>query len=278
MIPEWFDHISKGNTLCFWFQKELPSIAVCAVLGVLDNIDRPFHVNFNFYLKINDIEIPFLFDFNYILETDHIFMINYFIHSMDVDTQCLISDNWWNEAEILFVIPPDSVCSGTIKWTGVYVNQKFTRMEDVRFENPNANRHANPQEQPRLNRFDFMAPVMLLNRFDFMALFMLPFWDQTSDDVYSNFIPGESSQSLLDTRINDAIESLANVHDKLFPGESSQTPRNMNMRYEDDLFLYSTWTFDIINNQGKFSFGPSSLPICSVLPYGYFASSNINSY
>lgn len=39
--------------------------------------------------------------------------------------------HWWNKAEVLFVIPPDSGCSGTIKWTGVYVNQKFTRMEDV---------------------------------------------------------------------------------------------------------------------------------------------------
>lgn len=137
--------------------------------------------------------------------------------------------------------------------------------------NPNANRHVNPQEQPRLNRFDFIAPVMLLNRFGFMEPVMLPSWDQTSDNVYSNFIPGETSQSLLNTRINYAIETLANVHGKLFPGESSQTPLNMKMRYEDDLFPYSTWTFDIVNNQGKFSFDPSSLPICSVLPYGYFA-------
>ncbi|KAK7314805.1 hypothetical protein VNO77_33333 [Canavalia gladiata] len=135
-IPEWFDHSSRGKSLCFWFRKNFPAFVVCAVLGVRDNMECPFSVNFDLYVKINGIERTVLSDFNYILETDHIFMYNTFTHAMFLDRGRPLSLNKWNYGEVFFVTPPDSGCLESIKWTGVYVNRAFITMDNVRFTNP----------------------------------------------------------------------------------------------------------------------------------------------
>lgn len=109
---------------------------MCAILGVGDSMECPFFVNFNFFVKINDIEIPFLFDFSYDLDTDHMFMFNDFMYSMKMDHGGLVSENEWSYGEVLFVIPPYSGSSGSIKCTGVHVNRSFTAMEDVQFSTP----------------------------------------------------------------------------------------------------------------------------------------------
>ncbi|XP_061340635.1 TMV resistance protein N-like [Gastrolobium bilobum] len=137
-IPEWFDHTSKGHSLCFWFRKEFPCLTVSAVLGVVDNTEHPFDVHFKFCFKINDIDMP-LFNYKNNLEGDHIVIFNYITNPMDLDHGGLLSENEWNYGEVLFVIKPDSPdsgSSGSIQRIGVLVNQTFISKGHVRFTNP----------------------------------------------------------------------------------------------------------------------------------------------
>ncbi|XP_061376474.1 uncharacterized protein LOC133318484 [Gastrolobium bilobum] len=176
-IPEWFDHSSRGNSLCFWFRKDFPSITVSAVLGVVENIEDPFYVNFHFYVKINDIEIPFGFDFNYILETDHIFMFKSFTDPKYWGQGGLLSENEWNYGEVLFVIPPDSGCTGSIKCTGVHINRTFSRMEDVQFTNPYPSKMTCYTNQSALPNPEFQM---------WLRSSMQPHWEQPLDELYSS--------------------------------------------------------------------------------------------
>lgn len=194
---------------------------MCAVLGDWDNIEFPFHVNFILYVKINDTEKPFPFDFNYILETDHIFMLN-------LDSGRPISENGWSCGEVLFAIQPYSGCSGTIKWTGVYVNREFTRMEDVQFTNPCENMIPVPPQQEQ----SAIQPVMH------------PSWGQPLDNVYSNLVPEVSTQVQRPiVTIGDMIQQhLLDIGVNLF-----------------DASLMGMWISDSSNDRGKIYF---ILPLC----------------
>ncbi|KAL9324274.1 hypothetical protein ACSQ67_009131 [Phaseolus vulgaris] len=146
-IPKLFDHSSRGNSLCFWFRKELPSLAVCAIIGVWDNVKPPFAARFNFYVKINDIyTCVSCFRCGNIIwtpEDSHIIILNRqndFQHPLNSDIQRALLTNEWIPGKILLTIErfKDPSTLGKIKKTGVYVNRTFSRMEDVRFEDPYA--------------------------------------------------------------------------------------------------------------------------------------------
>lgn len=80
-----------------------------SILGDGENMERPFFLNLNFFVKINDIEIPFLFDFNYNLDTDHMFMFNNFAYPMKLDYGRQVSENEWSYGEVVFFIHPIQV-------------------------------------------------------------------------------------------------------------------------------------------------------------------------
>lgn len=80
-----------------------------SILGDGENMERPFFLNLNFFVKINDIEIPFLFDFNYNLDTDHMFMFNNFAYPMKLDHGRQVSENEWSYGEVVFFIHPIQV-------------------------------------------------------------------------------------------------------------------------------------------------------------------------
>ncbi|KAL9324276.1 hypothetical protein ACSQ67_009133 [Phaseolus vulgaris] len=111
-IPKLFDHSSREHSLSFWFRKELPSLAVCAIIGVWDNVNPPFVASFNFHVK-----------------------------------RALLT-NEWIPGKILLRIESEKDPSrlGKIKKTGVYVNRTFSRVEDVRFEDPYAPNKASTME------------------------------------------------------------------------------------------------------------------------------------
>ncbi|KOM54619.1 hypothetical protein LR48_Vigan10g051100 [Vigna angularis] len=225
-VPEWFDHSTKGNSLCFWFRRDFPSITVCAILGVLDNIEGPFFVKFNFFVTINDIEIPFLFDFNYILDTDHMFMFNNFTYPMKLDCGGLVSENEWSYGEVLFVIPPNSGSSGSIKSSGVYVNRTCTTtMENVRFSNPYPPNTTFPTDHGTRNQLDIQQdsfdPVVsmhtrMLDKLAYLSTrqwrrpFMYPEWKEPLDNVLS---PNLSESDLSDVigQVEEISSDLSDV-------------------------------------------------------------------
>ncbi|KAK7314812.1 hypothetical protein VNO77_33340 [Canavalia gladiata] len=220
-VPEWFDYCSRGNSLRFWFRKEFPSITVCAILGVEANMQRPFHVNFNFYVKINDIEIPFLFYFNYILDTDHIFIFNDFMYPMNLDHERLVSEKEWNCGEVLFVIPSNnSGSSGSIKWTGVYVNKTCTTMKDVQFSNPYPPQNTHLSNYGTRNQVDtqqtlYKIAVSMIKEIstrNWRRPFMYPKWEQPLDSLLSNAVwELEKSKSNALWKVEKSISNSARV-------------------------------------------------------------------
>ncbi|KAK7270723.1 hypothetical protein RJT34_26092 [Clitoria ternatea] len=152
-IPTWFHDSSWGNSIGFWFRKEFPCITVCAILGLWGEENQRFQVNFNVFVKLNDTEIPFLFDFMYTLDTDHMFIFNDFTlpNTMKLDHGRLVSENEWSYVQILFV--KSSKCRGSIKQTGVYVNETCTSMKNVKFLNdPYPDAYSNQVLRNQLDR------------------------------------------------------------------------------------------------------------------------------
>ncbi|KAL9324275.1 hypothetical protein ACSQ67_009132 [Phaseolus vulgaris] len=144
-IPKLFDHSSMGNSLSFWFRKELPYLAVCAIIGVWENVKPPFVASSRFHVKLNDIYtcVCCFCGGNIIWTTEdsHIIILNRqndFQHALNSDIQRALLTNEWIPGKILLRIEQqnDSSRLGKIEKTGVYVNRTFSRVEDVRFKDP----------------------------------------------------------------------------------------------------------------------------------------------
>ncbi|KAG2384961.1 Nucleobase-ascorbate transporter [Vigna angularis] len=145
-IPELFDHSSRGNSVSFWFRKELPTLAVCAIIGVWDNVKPPFVAFFSFVVGVekNIYKCVCCFrcgNIRWTTEDSHIIILNFqndFQHTLNTDIQTVLLTNEWIPGEILLTTHPKSDLgkSGEIRRTGVYVNRTLSRMEDVRFEDP----------------------------------------------------------------------------------------------------------------------------------------------
>ncbi|WVZ13749.1 hypothetical protein V8G54_011315 [Vigna mungo] len=145
-IPELFDHSSRGNSLNFWFRKELPTLAVCAIIGVWDNVKPPFAADFRFFVGVKENIYKCVCCFRcsnigWITEDSYIIILNLqndFQHPLNSDIQKVLLTNEWIPGKILWRINPESDSSklAEIRRTGVYVNRTFSRMEDVRFEDP----------------------------------------------------------------------------------------------------------------------------------------------
>ncbi|XP_047149246.1 disease resistance protein Roq1-like, partial [Vigna umbellata] len=145
-IPELFDHSSRGNSVSFWFRKELPTLAVCAIIGVWDNVKPPFVAFFRFVVGVekNIYKCVCCFrcrNIRWTTEDSHIIILNSrndFQHTLNTDIQTVLLTNEWIPGKILLTIRPKSDLgkSGEIRRTGVYVNRTLSSMEDVRFEDP----------------------------------------------------------------------------------------------------------------------------------------------
>jgi len=144
-----------GNSLSFWFRKELPSLAVCAIIGVWDDVKPPFLARFNFYVKVNDIYTCVSCfrcgNIKWTTEDSHIIILNRqkdFQHPLKSDIQRALLTNEWIPGKIVLKIQPecDSSRLGEIEKTGAYVNRRFSRVEDVLFEDPYAPNKASTME------------------------------------------------------------------------------------------------------------------------------------
>jgi len=133
----------------------LPSLVVCAIIGVWDNVKPPFVASFNFYVKLNDISTCVscfkCHNINWETEDSHIIILNLqndFQHPLNSDIQRALLTNEWIPGKILLKIKPENDSSrlGEIEKTGAYVNRRFSRVEDVRFEDPYAPNKASTSE------------------------------------------------------------------------------------------------------------------------------------
>ncbi|XP_029126076.1 uncharacterized protein LOC114915446 [Cajanus cajan] len=143
-IPEWFDHSTKGNSMCLWFRNHFPSLTGCVVLRVCDDIKPPYHMKFNFFISINDTGIC-VSCFSWgkvdcVSKNGHIFVLNlqpHFHHPLDLAIERALSTKEWIRGDVLITMGSEEDRSlGVVEWIGVYVNRAFSSMEDVRFTYP----------------------------------------------------------------------------------------------------------------------------------------------
>ena len=132
---------------------------MCAIVGVWDNVKPPFVVSLNFYVKLKDIykcvSCLRCDNIKWTTEDSHIIILNRpndFRHTLKSDIQRALLTNEWIPGKILFRIKPENGSSrwGEIKKTGAYVNRRFSRVEDVRFEDPYAPNKASTMENELL--------------------------------------------------------------------------------------------------------------------------------
>ncbi|KAI4357465.1 hypothetical protein L6164_001413 [Bauhinia variegata] len=129
-IPNWFHYHCKGSSICFWFRKKFPMIALCIVYSahLLSHL-----IFFTIKLYVNGHEIEsksFLNSGHGIKENVHLFDFQNTLQSLSSDNEAMkeyIKDGW-NHAELKL--------KGYVRWMGVYVYKQNHDKEDVRFSNP----------------------------------------------------------------------------------------------------------------------------------------------
>ncbi|CAJ2638731.1 unnamed protein product [Trifolium pratense] len=136
-IPEWFDHITKGEYMTFWVRKKFPAIILCFALAIESKMKKSFNCEIRFYIngdEVYELEIPIMFTE---LVTDHLWLYDLRTHSSIRlnDLESYLVDDDWNQIEISCekVIAPSNM---TISWCGVHACRQEANMEDILFEDP----------------------------------------------------------------------------------------------------------------------------------------------
>jgi len=135
-IPEWFDHINKGEYMTFWVRKKFPAIILCFSLAVESEMKKSFNCEIRFYInsdEVYELEIPRCFSE---MVTDHVWLYDLRTHpSIRLnDLESYLVDDW-NQIEISCdkIIGPSNA---TISWCGVHICREEANMEDILFKDP----------------------------------------------------------------------------------------------------------------------------------------------
>lgn len=135
-IPEWFDHITKGEYMTFWVRKKFPAIILCFALAIESEMKKSFNCEIRFYInsdEVYELEIPRCFSE---MVTDHVWLYDLRTHpSIRLnDLESYLVDDW-NQIEISCdkIIGPSNV---TISWCGVHICREEANMEDILFKDP----------------------------------------------------------------------------------------------------------------------------------------------
>ncbi|XP_045822914.1 TMV resistance protein N-like isoform X2 [Trifolium pratense] len=136
-VPEWFDHITKGEYMTFWVRKKFPAIILCFALAIESKMKKSFSCEIRFYInseEVYELEIPIMFSE---LVTDHVWLSDLRTHpSIRLnDLESYLVDDDWNQIEISCekVIGPSNM---TISSCGVHVCKQEANLEDILFEDP----------------------------------------------------------------------------------------------------------------------------------------------
>ncbi|KOM43151.1 hypothetical protein LR48_Vigan05g075500 [Vigna angularis] len=136
VVPEWFDHITKGEYMTFWVREKFPAIIICFVLEVESEMKKIFNCEICFYIngeEIYELEIPRGFSD---MVTDHVWLYDLRTHS---------SINWrsldlylmddWNQVEISCE-KISGASNVTVSWCGVHVVKQEANMKDILLTDP----------------------------------------------------------------------------------------------------------------------------------------------
>lgn len=135
-VPEWFDHITKGESMTFWVREKFPVIILCFSLTVESEMKKNFNCEIRFYInsdEVYELEIPRCFSD---LVTDHVWLYDLRTHaSIQWHSLDLYLMDDWNQVEISCekISGPSNV---TVSWCGVHIIKQDTNMKDILFTDP----------------------------------------------------------------------------------------------------------------------------------------------
>lgn len=135
-IPEWFDHITRGEYMTFWIRQKFPAIILCFALAIESEMKKILNCEIRFYIngdEVYDLEIPRSFPE---MMTDHLWLYDLRTHP---STQWHNLDSYlmddWNQIEISCekIRGPPNV---TVSCCGVHVCRQEANMKHILFKDP----------------------------------------------------------------------------------------------------------------------------------------------
>lgn len=135
-VPEWSDHYTEGHSISFWFRNTFPNMAVC--FGGESNIGHHGELILNGSVYVNGELLESIIEEKVFgrITSEHTFL---------VDLQNLIQEDKlkraalkreWNQMQICCTLRHRRNQTWA-KAKGIYVYKQKSRMEDIRFTNPN---------------------------------------------------------------------------------------------------------------------------------------------
>ncbi|XP_054814409.1 TMV resistance protein N-like isoform X1 [Prosopis cineraria] len=145
--PKWFDHYALGDSVSFWFRrKQLPNVAVCFAVSATRDARHAPYIILIFNVQINGKSFDSLARFDQDIAFQNFYLMDLQnLIPMDELSNGVLQDEW-NHVKVscnMFSIacgigmrpPPDDAVY--TRWSGIYVHKQGSRMEDIRFTNPN---------------------------------------------------------------------------------------------------------------------------------------------
>ncbi|XP_014500013.1 TMV resistance protein N isoform X2 [Vigna radiata var. radiata] len=136
MVPEWFDHITKGEYMTFWVRERFPAIIICFVLEVESEMKKIFNCEIRFYIngeEVYELQIPRGFSD---MVTDHVWLYDLRTHSsINWRSLDLYLMDGWNQVEISCE-KISGASNLTVSWCGVHVVKQEANMKDILLTDP----------------------------------------------------------------------------------------------------------------------------------------------
>ncbi|XP_054816455.1 disease resistance protein Roq1-like [Prosopis cineraria] len=136
-MPEWFDHYTKGGSMCFWIRNKFPNMALCFA-GKVDD-ERYFRKPcLDGWLSINGKLIENLE--RHVIDgritSQHVFLFDFRRLVPEDKLKSVVLERQWNHVEISYYLTHRKKHLPAA-WGGIYVYREKSRMEDIKFKNPN---------------------------------------------------------------------------------------------------------------------------------------------
>ncbi|XP_028785838.1 uncharacterized protein LOC114741749 [Neltuma alba] len=134
-MPEW-DHYTEGHSICFWFRNKFPNMALC--FGGESDIGHHGELVLNGTVYVNGELLESIIE-------DRVYGRITSQHTLMFDLQNLIHEDKlrgvaledeWNKMQICCTLRHRKNQTWA-KANGIYVCKQKSRMEDIRFMNPN---------------------------------------------------------------------------------------------------------------------------------------------
>ncbi|TKY49757.1 TMV resistance protein N [Spatholobus suberectus] len=135
-VPEWFDHITKGEYMTFWVRQKFPAIILCFALVVESEMKESLNCGIRFYIngdEVYELEIPRCFSD---MVTDHVWLYDLRTHpSIQWQRLDLYLMDDWNQVEISCE-KISGASNVTVSWCGVHVIKQEANIKDILFTDP----------------------------------------------------------------------------------------------------------------------------------------------